>query len=138
MNPDSGYRSRFSHDTEISRPGYYEVLLTDDQIKVQLTATERTGIHKYTYPADQKKQLILDLNHGIYNYDGKVLWANLRVENDTLVTGYRITNRMESRKLYLFCHLVLPSRSPVTDVRTREKFKLSGWFPAFEIWQNSK
>ena len=66
-NPDSGYRSRFSHDTEISRPGYYEVLLTDDQIKVQLTATERTGIHKYTYPADQKKQLILDLNHGIYN-----------------------------------------------------------------------
>ena len=71
-NPDSGYRSRFSHDTEISRPGYYEVLLTDDQIKVQLTATERTGIHKYTYPADQKKQLILDLNHGIYNYDGKI------------------------------------------------------------------
>ena len=47
-NPDSGYRSRFSHDTEISRPGYYAVLLSDDTITVHLTATERTGIHKYT------------------------------------------------------------------------------------------
>ncbi len=91
-NPDSGYRSRFSHDTEVARPGYYEVLLADDQIKVQLTATQRTGIHKYTYPTNQTKKVILDLNHGIYNYDGKVLWANLRVENDTLITGYRITN----------------------------------------------
>ena len=91
-NPDSGFRSRFSHDTEVAHPGYYEVLLADDQIKVQLTATQRAGIHKYTYPANQTKKLILDLNHGIYNYDGKVLWANLRVENDTLITGYRITN----------------------------------------------
>lgn len=91
-NPDSGYRSRFSHDTEVARPGYYEVLLADDQIKVQLTATQRTGVHKYTYPANQTKKVIVDLNHGIYNYDGKVLWANIRVENDTLITGYRITN----------------------------------------------
>jgi len=91
-DPDSGYRSRFSHTTEKSRPGYYEVMLSDDQIKVQLTATERVGVHKYTYPVHAKRQVLLDLNHAIYNYDGKVLWASLRVENDTLLTGYRITN----------------------------------------------
>ena len=52
-DPDSGYRSRFSHDTEKSCPGYYEVLLQDSGVKVQLTATPRTGVHKYTYPQDQ-------------------------------------------------------------------------------------
>ena len=90
--PDEGYRSRFSHDTEVARPGYYEVELADYGIKAQLTATQRVGIHKYTFPDNADGHIILDLIHGIYNYDGKTLWANLRVENDTLLTGYRITN----------------------------------------------
>lgn len=130
-NPDSGYRSRFSHDTEVSRPGYYEVLLTDDQIKVQLTATERTGIHQYTYPADQKKKLILDLNHGIYNYDGKVLWANLRVENDTLITGYRITNGW-SRVNYTY--FAISFSQPITHYgyTDREKIKYGGGLRRFK------
>lgn len=91
-NPDSGYRSRFSHATEVVHPGYYEVVLDDYKVKAQLTATERTGVHKYSFPANENQQILIDLVHGIYNYDGKVLWANLRVENDTLLTGYRITN----------------------------------------------
>ncbi|MDR2085054.1 MAG: GH92 family glycosyl hydrolase [Bacteroidales bacterium] len=91
-NPESGYRSRFNHNTEKAEPGYYEVILEDYNILAQLTATQRTGIHKYTFPEDEQQKIILDLNHGIYNYDGKVLWANVRVENDTLITGYRITN----------------------------------------------
>ncbi len=91
-DPDGGYRSRFSHDTEIAKPGFYEVMLSDYGIKAQLTATERVGIHRYTFPNDTDGNIILDLIHGIYNYDGKVLLANIRVENDTLITGYRITN----------------------------------------------
>ena len=92
-DPDSGYRSRFSHENEIARPGYYETFLDDYGIRARLTAAPRTGVHHYTYPADATEQrVILDLIHGIYNYDGKTLWAQIRVENDTLVTGYRITN----------------------------------------------
>ena len=91
-NPDAGYRSRFSHATEHSRPGYYEVTLADYDIKAQFTATQRVGVHKYTYPKGDDSRLILDMLHGIYNYDGKVLWSSIRVENDTLLTGYRITN----------------------------------------------
>ncbi len=91
-NPDAGYRSRFSHSTEKATPGYYEVVLDDYKVKAQLTATERVGIHKYTYPQGETQKLLLDLTHGIYNYDGKVLWSSLRVENDTVLTGYRITN----------------------------------------------
>jgi predicted alpha-1,2-mannosidase len=91
-NPEGGYRSPFSHDSEVAKPGYYEVMLDEYGVKAQLTATERNGVHKYTFPENADKRIIIDLAHGIYNYDGKVLWANLRVENDTLLTGYRITN----------------------------------------------
>ncbi len=91
-NPDAGYRSRFSHETEKASPGYYEVRLSDDDILVQLTATPHCGIHKYTYPQGETQKLIVDLNHCLYNYDGKVLWATLRMEDPYTLTGYRITN----------------------------------------------
>ena len=91
-NPDGGYRSRFSHETEKASPGYYEVRLSDDDILVQLTATPHCGIHKYTYPQGETQKLIVDLNHCLYNYDGKVLWASLRMEDPYTLTSYRITN----------------------------------------------
>lgn len=91
-NPDGGYRQRFDHATEQARPGYYEVTLADEGVRAQLTATQRVGAHRYTFPDNAEAQrLIIDLTHGIYNYEGKVLWSSLRVENDTLLTGYRIT-----------------------------------------------
>ena len=119
--PEEGYRSRFDHATEKAVPGYYEVILDDYGIKAQLTATQRTGIHKYTFPKGKDGHLILDLVHGIYNYDGKVLWANLRVENDTLLTGYRITNDGRVRIIPILlslCH----SRLKTTDIRIRKKY----------------
>ena len=91
-NPDGGYRSRFSHETEKASPGYYEVRLSDDDILVQLTATPHCGIHRYTFPKGETQKLIVDLNHCLYNYDGKVLWASLRMEDPYTLTGYRITN----------------------------------------------
>lgn len=91
-NPDSGYRSRFRHEDEKASAGYYEVTFSDNGVKAQLTATERVGVHKYTYPKGSDAHIVLDLGHGIYNYEGKVLWSFMRVENETLVTGYRITN----------------------------------------------
>jgi putative alpha-1,2-mannosidase len=47
---DSGYRSRFSRESERASPGYYAVNLTDYNIGVELTATKRTGMHQYTFP----------------------------------------------------------------------------------------
>ena len=48
--PEKGYRSRFSHDQESAGAGYYSVMLQDDQILAELTATERVGVHRYTFP----------------------------------------------------------------------------------------
>ena len=91
-NPDSGYRQRYHHATEKAHPGYYEVTLADNGVRAQLTATQRVGVHRYTFPSsDEAKRLVVDLTHGIYNYKGKTLWSSIRVENDTLLTGFRIT-----------------------------------------------
>jgi len=90
-NPESGYRSRFSHDTEIAEPDYYSVFLEDYGIKAELSATTRLGFHKYTFPETDTANIIFDLMAGIYNYDEKNVWTFVRVENDTLVTGYRQT-----------------------------------------------
>jgi len=111
-DPDAGYRSRFSHDTEKASTGYYEVTLADYGVKAQLTATPRTGVHKYTFPQGQDGHVVIDLNHGIYNYDGKTLWAELRVENDRLLTGYRITSGW-SRTNYTYFAIELSQ--PVTE-----------------------
>jgi predicted alpha-1,2-mannosidase len=134
-DPDSGYRSRFSHDTEKSIPGYYEVMLADDQIKAQLTATERAGIHKYTYPATEKQRIVLDLNHGIYNYDGKVLWAQLRVENDTLLTGYRITNGW-SRVNYTYFAIAFSKPVANYGFVDKETPKYRGFWRRFNEYEN--
>ncbi|WP_439823372.1 GH92 family glycosyl hydrolase [Mesonia mobilis] len=91
-NPDSGYRSRFSHKNENAEAGYYQVELEDYNINAEFTASERVGMHQYTFNADDENHLIFDLTHGIYNYDGKNVWTFVRVENDTLVTGFRQTN----------------------------------------------
>jgi len=90
-NPESGYRSRFSHENEDAEPGYYSVLLDDHNIKAEMTASSRVGMHQYTFPKSDSTHIILDLMSGIYDYDDKNVWTFVRVENDTLVTGYRQT-----------------------------------------------
>lgn len=91
-NPESGYRSAFSHNHEISEPGYYRVKLDDDDIIAEMTATTRVGMHQYTFTKLGDSHIIFDLMSGIYNYDEKNVWTFVRVINDTLVTGYRQTN----------------------------------------------
>ncbi len=100
-NPSSGYRSRYSHATEVAVPDYYKVELADYGIKAELTATTRVGFHRYTFPKTADAHVILDLIHGIYNYPGKDVWTFVRVENDTLITGYRqTTGWARTRTLY--------------------------------------
>ena len=77
----------FSHRAERVRPGYYSVML-DNHIHVELTATERAGMHRYTLPADAKNGfMVLNLNQGI-GWD-KMSQCGMKVESATLVTGFR-------------------------------------------------
>jgi putative alpha-1,2-mannosidase len=99
--PGSGYRSRFSHDGEIAQPGYYAVTLTDSQVRAELTAGLRTGLHRYTFQKGARAQVLLDLRTSIYNYPGKVSWSRIRVAEDGTVTGMRETRGWApGRQLY--------------------------------------
>lgn len=133
-NPDGGYRSRFSHDTEHCSPGYYEVRLDDYNILAQLTATQRVGVHQYTFPSSDA-QFILDLGHGIYNYEGKTLWSYLRVENDTLLTGYRITNGW-ARQNYTYFAISLSEPILNYGYKDEQRMKYNGFWRKNDIHHN--
>jgi len=70
--PLSGYRSQFSHATERAEPGYYAVTLSDYDIRTELTATPRVGLHRYGFPAGKPAHVLVDLRSSIYDYPGKV------------------------------------------------------------------
>lgn len=90
--PETGFRSKYSHDNEHAEPNYYSVLLEDHQIKAELTTSTRVGFHRYTFPKKEEAHIILDLMSGIYNYEDKNVWTVVRVLNDSTLTGYRQTN----------------------------------------------
>ncbi len=99
--PGSGYRSRFSHSSEVAHPGYYAVTLQDYDVRAELTATVRVGVHRYTYPAGRPRHVLLDLRSSIYNYPGKILWSRLRIRQDGVITGMRETRGWApGRQLY--------------------------------------
>jgi len=99
---EEGYHSSFSHETEIAEPGYYSVHLEDKNIEVELTSTERVGMHRYTFSEKEEAHILLDLMANIYQHDDKNVWSFLRVENDTLITGYRQTNGWARNKTVYF------------------------------------
>lgn len=134
-DPDSGYRSRFSHESESASPGYYAVTLDDSGVRAELTATARTGVHRYTFPENADGHVVLDLAHGIYNYDGKVLWSTLRVESDTLITGYRITNGWARTN---YTYFAISFSQPVTDYgyEDRAPVPYNGFWRRFDVNSN--
>ncbi|MCF8223195.1 MAG: GH92 family glycosyl hydrolase [Bacteroidales bacterium] len=90
-NPDAGYRSRFSRDTEISKPGYYSVVLSDYDIKAEITSTKRVGYHRYTYPETESAALIIDIGHK-QGESSDVTEAFIEKVSDTELEGYIETN----------------------------------------------
>jgi predicted alpha-1,2-mannosidase len=86
-----GYRSRFSHTSEVAEPGYYRVFLQDSAVGAELTASERIGVQRYTFAEGAKRNVLLDLRSSIYNYPGKVLWSRITIHADGTVTGMRET-----------------------------------------------
>jgi predicted alpha-1,2-mannosidase len=104
-----GYRSRFSHVGERAEPGYYSVFLQEPGVNAEMTATERVGEHRYTFPAQVKRHILLDLRSSIYNYPGKVLWSRIRVRKDDTVTGMRETRGWApGRQLYFAIRFSVP------------------------------
>lgn len=83
-----GIHSKFSHDTEQASAGYYRVTLADYDIDVELTATDRTGIQRYTFPGGEAA-VFLNLAKAM-NWDATVD-TRLQVVDSVTVEGYRFS-----------------------------------------------
>lgn len=134
-NTLSGYRSAFTHSSEMASPGYYSVTLNDHQIKAELSATERVGLHRYTFAASESAHIILDMVAGIYNYNGKVVWSSIRVENDTLVTGYRQTRGWGRNRVMHFA-MVFSKKIKAYGYRNDEKLDYRDWYRKWKQDEN--
>lgn len=107
--PGSGYRQRFSHDSEKASPGYYAVTLADSGIRAELTAGTRVGVHRYSFPAGKDAHLLLDLRSSLYDYPGKILWSGLHLRPDGTLTGFRETRGWApGRKLFFAMRFSAP------------------------------
>lgn len=108
----SGYVGTLDKNSEKASPGYYKVRIADSDIHAELTATERVGVHKYIFPEKGEANLIFDLMSNIYHHKNKNVWTFVRVENDTLVTGYRQTKGWaRTRKVYFAMAFSKPIKS---------------------------
>ena len=83
-NTSAGYCSRFDKAREKASPGYYSVRLTDYDIFAELTVTERSGFHRYTFPESNRSHIIIDLEHR-----DPVIESWLEVKSNTEIAGYR-------------------------------------------------
>jgi predicted alpha-1,2-mannosidase len=81
---EKGYASRFQHRNETASPGYYSVKLDDENIFVELTATARAGMHRYTFPRTDEANIVIDLEHR-----DKVIDSELRITSDRTIVGWR-------------------------------------------------
>ncbi|MGN6739998.1 GH92 family glycosyl hydrolase [Dyella sp.] len=111
ITPGPGYRSRYDRASEQARPGYYRVHLTDHDILAELTATARTGLHRYTFHGAGAGHLLVDLAHGFHDGDepAKVSDALLRVVgNDTLVGSRHVHQWANGRQMHFAMKLSRP------------------------------
>lgn len=91
-DPDTGYRSRFSHDEESASAGYYQVKLLDSGVNVELTAGERVGMMRFTFPASEQASIMTDLAHHLRGNRFQLIWSHVRVEDPATVTGFHLIN----------------------------------------------
>ncbi len=103
------YASRFSHGKEKASPGYYEVKLERDNIKVELSTTLRTGIHRYTFTKGRRQAVLLDLLHR-----DKTLDCDLKIIDSVTVSGYRLSYSWAKEQHLYF---VIRFSKPVSKIR---------------------
>ena len=106
IDPSSrfNFRSKYSKENEIAAPGYYQVYLDEHKVNVELTATEHSAYHRYTYDHADAAKLLVDLQYGvswdINSISSNVLEANQQFDDEYTLTGYRKGSVWAPRDLF--------------------------------------
>ena len=108
------YKSAYSHANEKATPGYYQVYLEDPKINVELTSSQRTAFHKYTFAKKDKQAVVIDLGFAV-NWD-KALKTALTIEDKYTISGYRFsTGWAKNQKVFFVAKFSKPiSESTLT------------------------
>jgi predicted alpha-1,2-mannosidase len=122
-NPHSGMWSYFSRSSEKVKPGYYGVHLDRYGVDVELTATQRVGFHKYTFPKNAEACVVMDLENGTC-WD-KPMEGYIVQENDSTVSGYRYsTGWAKDQRIFFTAAFSKPIRKwLVSESNNRKKQK---------------
>ena len=114
-----GIHSKFSHDSEVAEAGYYKVLLKDYNIKVELTATERCGIQRYTFP-NAEASVFLNLAKAM-NWDATID-SHIEFADSVTIKGYRYsTGWAQDQKIYFVSKLSRPFKYAEIDSTALDK-----------------
>ncbi len=84
-HPEEGYRSAYSKESEKAGAGYYSVQLTEHHIKAEMTAAPHSGIMRFTFPAQQRSRIQIDLARRV---GGTSSWQEVKVIDDHTIAGY--------------------------------------------------
>lgn len=114
------FGEKYSKKIEKASPGYYTVTL-NNQIKVELTCTERVAFHQYTYPTSSAK-LLVDLQHGLrFLTDSLVLDSDVKIENNKSISGFCHTKNWVERKYFFTIQFSQPIISSIVlQKKTKE------------------
>ena len=111
------YKSGFSRDQEWASPGFYSVVLTDFDIKADITASEHGTVHRYTYQGEGQPQLLIDFQSAMVfsarQLHTHVLDCRVEIENPTTITGYIRTNVWLERTYYFTINFNRPFTAEV-------------------------
>ena len=106
-DPKSGLWSYADRTREIARPGYYSVPLLRYGVTAELTATNRVGMHRYTFPASEESAIVFDLkNGGCWDWPTEI---DIEYIDSLSIRGYRYSRGWaDDQKIYFHAEFSKP------------------------------
>src|ERR1017187_2618330 len=98
-HPETGYQSAYSHNDESASAGYYQVKLQQSGVLAEMTAGDRAGILRFTFPASDEASIMTDLSHVIGPW--RVAESRVRIEDNSTITGFHLINGW-AKERYLY------------------------------------
>lgn len=135
-----GYRFRYSHDKEWALPNYYAVDIVDENVKVEMTSGVRSGIFRFTYPQSDSAYILIDMNHTLLH---SCEWSNVRFENDSTITGYKLVKGWGPERHVYFAAVfsrkfsdygIMQGETPVIYNTKRFRSHKEAWGKDLRIW----
>lgn len=109
-NPGSGLWSYAERSKQVSVPGYYSVPLTRNGILAELTATNRVGVHRYTFPKGKDAAIVIDLQNG--GCWDSTTGTEMKAVGNNRIEGYRYSKGWaNNQRVYFVAEFSRPFKS---------------------------